>query len=89
MDIYYSLVYYIGYFSIFLVFSILAIVFAKNKAGWILFGVGAGLQGLSLWGKQLSFNRFGSGNAMSGLWSAYIIMVIIVVIVIFRRQNDF
>ena len=85
----YMISYYLGYFLIMIVCSVLAIIFARRKAGWILFGVGAVLQGMSLIGRQMSLNQWGLGNTMSTSWSIYAILAIGTAVIIYIRRNKF
>ena len=63
-----------------IIFMVLAIKFAKKRAGWILFIVGAVIQLLSLIGS--------AGTSNSTMWIIYFIILIVTGLVILLRSNN-
>ena len=85
MALLYSISNYIGYFLILLIFLIAAIIIGKKLAGWIVYGIGAFIQLLSLYGNYQSYSAMGFGSAMSSYWLIYIILLILSAIIIVLR----
>lgn len=84
----YAITNYIGYFLILLVFLIVAIILAKKTAAWIVYGIGAFVQLLSLYGNYQSYSSMGFEEAMTPYWIVYIVLLVVAAItIVMRRQN--
>lgn len=81
----YDLMSCIGYFSIMIIFMIIAIVTAKGKGAWIWYAIGAILQLLSLSGNQKVAAMNGTDTTVH--WVVYFALLIITAILIVRRYN--
>lgn len=75
----------VGFFWFMIIFLVLAVVFAKSFARWILYGIGSGFTFLSLLGRQRSVSFFG-GN-IDNLWAIYIILLAVGAFLIVYRRN--
>jgi len=65
----------IGYFSVFILFIVLGIIF--RKAGWVFYGIGAALTLMSLLG----------GRMHPIYWLAYVVLLIAGAAIISARKN--
>ena len=81
----YDLMSCIGYFSIMIIFMIIAILTAKGKRAWIWYAIGAILQLLSLLGHQKAAAMNGTDTTMH--WIVYFALLIITAILIVKRYN--
>ena len=83
----YDLTYYLSYFSILIIFLILAIVFAKKAYAWALYSVGVVLTFLSLLGNQKAYSNEGYyvEPIMRPYWCIYFTLSIIAAIIILIR----
>lgn len=79
---------YLGYFALFIITSIIAIICAKKKRAWIWFAIGALPTLLSLIGKQRTYDAigFGAGN-MTTYWFIYFALFFATAIVIIIRYK--
>lgn len=86
MGILYDLASYISYFLVMIVFMIIAIIIAKHKsAAWCCYGIGAGLQLLSLIGNQKTANFY--GTSMTTYWVIYFVLLAISAMIIVDRYE--
>ncbi len=89
MDFLYNIVFYASYFAILLIFSILAIIFAKRLHSWVWYSIGAAITLFSLLGNQKSYESYyGSYYAeemMAPYWTIYVVILGIVAAIIYTR----
>ena len=88
MSYLYTIASYIGYFWILLIFLIVAIIFAKKTFSWILYGIGAFIQLIALYGTYKSYSFLGAGGATAPYWVIYILFLIVAAVIISKRRNN-
>lgn len=88
MDVFYTITNYIGYFLVLILFSILAIIFAKKLFSWIFYLLGAGITLISLMGTQETYDYYGREDYFVPYWIVYFILLIIVAIIMMVRYNS-
>ena len=77
-----------GYFLIMIIFMIIAIVRAKNDNPWIWYGIGVGLQLLSLAGLTRQYSMYGLRGALNGTWIAFVVIAAVSLFLIFMRKKS-
>lgn len=81
----YDMMVCIMYFSIMIIFMVIAVATARNKGAWIWYAIGAILQLLSLSGNQKVAVMHGTDTTMD--WLVYFTLLIITAILIVKRYN--
>ncbi|MBE6707805.1 MAG: hypothetical protein E7578_01010 [Ruminococcaceae bacterium] len=89
MSTIYTISSYFGYFLPMIVFMVLAVIFARRFAAWILYGAGAAVELISLVGNQKKYRLFGLEELMKPYWMIYLgILVVVAIIIILRRYGQ-
>ena len=74
-----------GYFAILIIFSVVAIIFAKKWYSWIIYAIGVVVTYISISGNQKKYDMLGLPNATKSLWTTFFIISIIgAAIILFR-----
>ena len=76
-----------GYFLIMIVFVVVAIIRAKNGNPWIWYGIGVGLQLLSILGLQRQYSSYGMSSSLSGTWIVFFVIAIVGLVIIISRKK--
>lgn len=88
----YDLLGYISYFSILIIFSVIAIIFAKRKIAWFLYAFGGILTLLSILGLQKSVKQnyllYQTENKLFIYWIIYFILMVLFAVIIVKRKNS-
>ena len=76
-----------GYFLIMIIFMVIAIVRAKDGKPWIWYGIGVGLQLVSMIGLTRRYSVYGMGGVTSGTWIVFFVIAIVSAIIISIRKS--
>lgn len=91
MSFLYGLLNYLGYFSVLIIFLIVAIIFSKKLFSWAFYLVGGIITFLSLQGNQKSYiDYYGSLYAkdiMDPYWTIYFYLLVFAAFIMFFRYS--